>query len=75
MSRDPAHVGMVQPPSTARPHVVTQQYEPNPPAIQPPPSIGTMQTFIHPDMTFPTEWILSFISFIFVYSFQLALVS
>ena len=75
MSRDPAHVGMVQPPSTARPHVVTQQYEPNHPAIQPPPSIGTMQTFIHPDMTFPTEWILSFISFIFVYSFQLALVS
>ena len=47
----------------------------NHPAIQPPPSIGTMQTFIHPDMTFPTEWILSFISFIFVYSFQLALVS
>ena len=72
MSRDSAHVGMGKPPSTARPHVVTQQYQP---PCDPPPSIGTMQTFIHPDMTFPTEWILSFISFIFVYSFRLALVS
>lgn len=73
MSRDPAHVGMEQHPSTARPHVVTQQYQP---PCDPTHTLHRhLQTFIHPDMTFPTEWILSFISFIFVYSFQLALVS